>query len=175
MSPPRTRLKSNSDSSASDYAFVANRKRKNSDTDFIALINQVEGLKSVCANTYKVVEELKCVIENLLAENVCMKAELCKLQELHATMSAKSDQCYSNTVVQLKKLNSVTAATSSLSYSSVVNNPVVVIKPKDSTQASSTTKKDLRENVSPATTECNSISGSIYSMTLRINLETTML
>lgn len=157
MSPPRTRHKSNSDLSVSDSATMSVRKRKNSDTDNIALINQMDSIKSVCANTNKIVDELKCMIENLLAENVFIRAELCKLQHLHGTTSAKM-------------------STAGLTYSSVVsNNPVVVIKPKDSTQASSTTKKHLRENVSPSTTtfcgvrnaakggvviECSSISGS---------------
>lgn len=174
MSPPRSKLKGNSESSASG---VQPRKRKNSETDDIyALMNKIDALNSVCNNTYKVVDELKAIVENLLAENICIKSELRKLQDLHVTTSANSEKGYSETVVQLKKLNSTTALTNTASYAAVVNNnPVVVIKPKDSTQASSTTKKDLRENLSPSTTnfcgvrnaanggvviECKSVSGS---------------
>lgn len=154
MSPPRTRPESSSESTAFD---AAQRKRKNSDNDneTSSLIDRIDGLKMVCNNTFKVVNELKAVVGNLLAENIGIKAELCKLHELHSSTSAKSDQCHSNTVVQLKKLNSATTSSNAPSYSAVTkSNPVVVIKPKDATQASSATKKDLSVNISPSTTFC---------------------
>lgn len=177
MSPPRTRHKGLSDASESDStASSVLRKRKKSESDIIYLINQIDSLKIVCSNTLSTVESLRENVENLLAENVCLKAEIRKLQESHASTSAKSEKSIANTAAQLKKISSATASTSSTSYASVVNNnPVVIIKPKDSTQTSSLTKKDIRENVSPSTTtfcgirdaanggiviECNSISGS---------------
>lgn len=176
MSPPRSRLKSSSDMSASDSSVFTLRKRKNSEseTELVALINQIDSLKIVCNNTYKVVDELKVMVANLQAENICMKSELYKLHELHSATSTKSDKYLSNTVIQLKKLNSATTSTTAVSYASVINSNPVVIKPKDINQASSITKKDLRENISPTATpfrtvrdaangaiviECKSVSG----------------
>lgn len=105
MSPPKSRQKCLSDASESDSTASINRRKcKNSESDIVDLINQIDNLKTVCNNTLGSVESLKETVENLLAENICIKDELRKLQELHASTSAKSEQCISNTVVQLKKL-----------------------------------------------------------------------
>lgn len=165
MSPPRTRLKSCSDLAGISSASTASnqRKRKISETDMLSLMNQIDSLKAVCNNTFQIVEELKCTVDSLVAENIAVKTELCKLQDVNNQ--------------HLKKMLPSSASTSSKAlYSTAVkSNPVVVIKPKDVLQTSSTIKKHLRENISPSKNtfrdvrnaikgsvviECDSVAGS---------------
>lgn len=136
MSPPRTRKRTNSVTDMSDSATSdtgAARKRKRKENDVTALMNEILLLKTVSNNTFKVVDDLKLLVQKLLEENVSIKAELRLLQSLRASSTASNS-----------------SSSNKSSFASIVkSNPVVVIKPKNADQPSETTKKDLRANMSP--------------------------
>lgn len=145
--PPRTRLKSNSDTLGADSGTTRKRKYE---PDVSALLNEIEALKSVCNNTFKAVDELKVLTQSLLDENVSIKAEICVLKSLYASSTVASDISHGNIVDKLEELKTSSVSGHTSSFSSVVkSNPVVVIRPKNVKQTNDTTKKDLRENMSP--------------------------
>lgn len=127
MAPPVTRLKS----SVTDSGTKSVRKRNASDmgdTDLDSLSEQIIGVNDLCQNTFKMVEELKIVVQKLLVENASIRAELKSLQQTQA-----------HDVQQIA------------SYASAVKSkPVVIVRPKDASQDSSITKKALREKVVPS-------------------------
>lgn len=171
MSPPRTRMKrTNTVSDFSDDAMSdgkSNRKRKRNEPDITALMSEIDTLNSVCNNTFKAVDDLKLLVNMLLEENKSIKTELRLLQSNHA---ATAD------IDKLQRIKSTSGSAQAISFASVVkSNPVVIIKPKNADQPSETTKKDLRENMSPTASkfcgvrnvanggiviECENIAGS---------------
>lgn len=130
MPPPITRLKA-----AIEPGSKSDRKRNASEmveTDLDTLSEQINVLNDVCQNTFKIVEELKMVVANLFAENVHIRDELNKLQ-------------------QVQVLAPIHDIPPRVSYASAVKSkPVVIVRPKDSSQDSSLTKKALREKVVPS-------------------------
>lgn len=128
MPPPTTRLKA----STIEPGSKSDRKRNASEmveTDLDSLSGQINVLTGVCENTFKIVDELKIVVANLLAENVRIRDELKKLQQVHVLAPVHDVQ-------------------PRVSYASAVKSKaVVVVRPKDSSQDSSLTKKALREKV----------------------------
>lgn len=157
--PPRTtttRLMAARSASTSDVDTPADNMEPTSASaeNIKKILNEIEKLQKMCALTNEVVVKLQATVQKMLSDNKTVHGQISEnIKNVNGlvTMSENNNAVLNGikdsiTISNAKSLNQPEEAT----YSGVVKNPpIIIVKPKDTSQSCSVTKDDMRKNIDP--------------------------